>query len=95
MLFIHFLTLCSEYDYVLFDMGPSLGAINRSILLASDYFITPTGEEEIERVLLLCRQYKIPFYIMGNGSNLLVGDKGYRGSCASNIQKNEWCGNKW
>ncbi|MCU6747063.1 UDP-N-acetylmuramate dehydrogenase [Faecalicatena acetigenes] len=45
----------------------------------ADYFITPTGEEEIERVLLLCRQYKIPFYIMGNGSNLLVGDKGYRG----------------
>ena len=45
MLFIHFLTLCSEYDYVLFDMGPSLGAINRSILLASDYFITPMSTD--------------------------------------------------
>lgn len=41
MLFIHFMKLCSNYDYVLFDMGPSLGAINRSILLACDYFITP------------------------------------------------------
>ena len=41
MLFTHFLTLCNEYDYVFFDMGPSLGAINRSILLACDYFITP------------------------------------------------------
>ena len=41
MLFVHFLTLCKEYDYVFFDMGPSLGAINRSILLASDYFMTP------------------------------------------------------
>ncbi|QTO41692.1 ParA family protein [Desulfovibrio desulfuricans] len=29
------------YDFVLFDMGPSLGAINRSILLAADYFIVP------------------------------------------------------
>lgn len=30
-----------EYDFVLFDMGPSLGAINRSILLAVDYFLVP------------------------------------------------------
>jgi len=31
----------SQYDYVFFDMGPSLGAINRSILLVADYFILP------------------------------------------------------
>lgn len=30
-----------EYDYILFDVGPSLGAINRAILLASDYFVIP------------------------------------------------------
>ncbi|TBN08086.1 ParA family protein [Agrobacterium cavarae] len=30
-----------NYDFVLFDMGPSLGAINRSILLAVDYFVVP------------------------------------------------------
>lgn len=30
-----------NYDYVFFDMGPSLGAINRSILLVADYFILP------------------------------------------------------
>lgn len=30
-----------EYDYVLVDMGPSLGALNRSILLAVDYFLMP------------------------------------------------------
>ena len=29
-----------DYDYVFFDMGPSLGAINRSILLSCDYFVT-------------------------------------------------------
>ena len=45
MLFTHFLTLCNEYDYVFFDMGPSLGAINRSILLACDYFITPMSSD--------------------------------------------------
>lgn len=30
-----------KYDFVFFDMGPSLGAINRSILLAMDYFVVP------------------------------------------------------
>lgn len=30
-----------KYDFIFFDMGPSLGAINRSILLAVDYFIVP------------------------------------------------------
>lgn len=28
------------YDYVFVDMGPSLGAINRSVLLGVDYFLT-------------------------------------------------------
>lgn len=31
----------SSYDFIFFDMGPSLGAINRSILLSADYFIVP------------------------------------------------------
>jgi len=30
-----------EYDFVLVDMGPSLGALNRSVLLAVDYFLMP------------------------------------------------------
>lgn len=45
MLFIHFLSLCNQYDYVFFDMGPSLGAINRSVLIACDYFITPMSSD--------------------------------------------------
>ncbi len=32
-----------EYDYMFIDLGPSLGALNRSILLNSDYFIAPMG----------------------------------------------------
>ena len=35
----------NDYDFVFFDMGPSLGAINRSILLACDYFITPMAPD--------------------------------------------------
>ncbi|MDC7789620.1 AAA family ATPase [Rhodoplanes sp. TEM] len=39
--FSELLTKCRHYDYVFFDVGPSLGAINRSVLLASDFFISP------------------------------------------------------
>lgn len=30
-----------DYDFIFFDMGPSLGAINRSILLSADHFVVP------------------------------------------------------
>lgn len=45
MLFFDLLQKNNEYDYVFFDMGPSLGAINRAILLACDYFITPMSSD--------------------------------------------------
>ncbi|UFS74337.1 ParA family protein [Tardiphaga sp. 37S4] len=40
-LFAELLTRCEQYDYVFFDVGPSLGSINRSVLLACDYFVSP------------------------------------------------------
>ncbi|MFN3188769.1 MAG: ParA family protein [Candidatus Paceibacteria bacterium] len=30
-----------DYDYVFFDVSPSLGAINRAVLLSCDYFVSP------------------------------------------------------
>lgn len=45
----------------------------------ADYFVTPSTIDEIEKVTNLCKQEEIPYYIMGNGSNLLVSDEGYRG----------------
>lgn len=34
-----------KYDYVFFDIGPSLGAINRTVLLSCDYFILPMSSD--------------------------------------------------
>lgn len=45
----------------------------------ADYFVMPTGADEIGRVVKLCMEESIPYYVVGNGSNLLVGDRGYRG----------------
>jgi cellulose biosynthesis protein BcsQ len=40
-LFSQLLDRCQDYDFVLFDMGPSLGSINRAVLLACDFFVSP------------------------------------------------------
>ncbi|MBB1250779.1 ParA family protein [Rhizobium sp. G21] len=41
--FSELLKQLSDYDYVLFDVSPSLGAINRSIMLSADFFISPVS----------------------------------------------------
>ena len=45
----------------------------------ADYFVMPQRAEEVKEIVALCKKTEMPFYILGNGSNLLVGDKGYRG----------------
>jgi cellulose biosynthesis protein BcsQ len=32
-----------DYDLIIYDVGPSLGALNRSVLIGVDYFISPMG----------------------------------------------------
>jgi cellulose biosynthesis protein BcsQ len=34
-----------HYDFLFVDLGPSLGALNRSALLAADYFVSPMGAD--------------------------------------------------
>ena len=34
-----------KYDYVFFDIGPSLGAINRTVLLSCQYFVLPMSSD--------------------------------------------------
>lgn len=45
----------------------------------SDYFVLPKNIEEVKGVIALCKEKEVPFYILGNGSNLLVSDDGFRG----------------
>lgn len=37
--------LSDRYDLILYDLGPSLGSINRCVLLGCDYFVTPMGAD--------------------------------------------------
>lgn len=46
---------------------------------SADYFVKPGNADEVAAVIAVCREYNIPYFILGNGSNLLVSDDGYRG----------------
>ncbi|MDR0569893.1 MAG: UDP-N-acetylmuramate dehydrogenase [Clostridiales Family XIII bacterium] len=46
----------------------------------ADYLIEPGDEAEFIGVLALLRRFGVPFFVMGNGTNLLVRDGGFRGA---------------
>lgn len=45
----------------------------------ADIFIKIHDEKELKKVLKIIKEEKLPFFVMGNGSNLLVKDSGIRG----------------
>ena len=45
----------------------------------AEVFVMPGNLEEVQRILEICRTEDLPYFILGNGSNLLVGDGGFRG----------------
>lgn len=45
----------------------------------ADYFVMPRSNEGLRDVIKCAKKYGIEYYILGNGSNLLVADAGYRG----------------
>lgn len=45
----------------------------------ADAFLSVSDEEQLKKAVLTCKEYGVPFLILGNGSNLLVSDSGYRG----------------
>lgn len=45
----------------------------------ADFLVKPESEEALAMVLQCCKKFSVPHFILGNGSNLLVSDAGYRG----------------
>ena len=43
------------------------------------YFVIPDSVEEVSQIVKYCNLIDKSFYILGNGSNLLVSDRGYDG----------------
>lgn len=45
----------------------------------AEAYVCPGSEEELAELIRLCRKEDIPWCVLGNGSNLLVSDKGIKG----------------
>ena len=63
LVFKDLLSKLNDYDYVIFDVGPSLGALNRAVLIVSDYFLIPMSSDifslrAIENISLALTEWK-------------------------------------
>jgi UDP-N-acetylmuramate dehydrogenase len=45
----------------------------------ADLYVEPENIDEIKKVFNLIKKHKVNYFIIGNGTNLLVSDKGFRG----------------
>lgn len=54
----------------------------------ADLFIEARSVEDIVAAVGAARNFAIPFIILGGGSNILIGDKGFRGLVIRNLTKN-------
>ena len=76
--FYHKLSEAAGVDHILKDEPMSAHTTFR-IGGPADYFVVPEDAASLGRGVALCRAEGVDYFITGNGSNLLVGDGGYRG----------------
>jgi UDP-N-acetylmuramate--L-alanine ligase/UDP-N-acetylenolpyruvoylglucosamine reductase len=50
----------------------------------ADVYVVARDAEELARIVLACREYDAPVFVLGSGSNILVGDGGIRGVVIEN-----------
>jgi UDP-N-acetylmuramate dehydrogenase len=59
----------------------------------ADYFIEVETEQALRRLLMLLQRYDTAFYLLGNGSNVLISDRGISGAVlrlAGEFKSAEW-----
>lgn len=54
---------------------------------AADVLIFPSSAEDVSKIFRLVDEFKIPCTVLGNGSNVLVRDKGIRGAVIKFTEK--------
>jgi UDP-N-acetylmuramate dehydrogenase len=72
----------------------NLSVLQKNIVLApyttykiggpADYFIVTKSKEELVNTVVKARQSSIPYFILGTGANILIGDRGFRGLVIKN-----------
>lgn len=56
---------------------------------AADLFIQPKNKDEICKAVSLCRAEDARYYLLGNGSNVLFSDEGFRGAVINTSAEEE------
>ncbi len=62
----------------------------------ADIFFRPNDNEDLRNMINFCRERELEYFVLGRGSNVLVGDKGFRGiviSLGENFSSYEVDGN--
>jgi len=76
-------TLAQELDRRLGDILKYREKLARHTSLKiggeADYFIAPRCLEDLEAGLALAKEFDLPWVVLGNGTNILFPDEGYRG----------------
>ena len=79
-----------DYSLIEATCAESGAAFERNVLLkhycsmkiggACDILVKPNNEAVLSEMLSLCKSEGIPFFVLGNGTNVLFSDKGFRGA---------------
>ncbi|MEO6191623.1 MAG: UDP-N-acetylmuramate dehydrogenase [Thermoanaerobaculia bacterium] len=53
----------------------------------ADLFYEPATADELAAALLAARDHGVPFFLLGLGANILIGDRGFRGLVIRNLAR--------
>ena len=53
----------------------------------ADLFYEPATADELAAALLASREHGVPFFLLGLGANILIGDRGFRGLVIRNLAR--------
>ena len=78
-----------------FERSLGVGRIGRDVPLApfttfkiggpADHFFEARSADELVKSVMLARELEIPYFVLGLGANVLIGDRGFRGLVVRNV----------
>jgi len=80
------------------ELKKSLSGIKKNILLKNyttfkiggraKYFFVAKTKKDLIKAVMMAKKFKLPFFILGSGSNILISDKGFNGLLIKNEARN-------
>ena len=71
--------LCDSYQMKFSTDVPLSGHTTFHIGGNADYWIEINSSKALGAVIQFCSEQKLPYFVMGRGSNILASDEGFKG----------------